>query len=297
MSKRIVDQFFKFIQTREAIRIARASRPQEWPWSDDPILNNYHFTNVRRSDDKGTKWIVEHLGERSMSSHEVLLKTYAYRCLNRLETFVRYGTPRLEDPAVWVRMLSFARKQGVVIGSGNHQTNFGRMAKGLNVLAGKRGPAIVRELEWVDTHIGGMRVLMSAGISVGPFISNQIVSDLALVGFGNFKKDMSCVVSSGSRIAVELIRGRATFESIQRIRDRARATGLNFTDLWTSTRRFKEDDDEMKVLQALHDDPRARALHMTFVDVEHSLCEFWKYLNIKQGDGRKNRFHMSKEKS
>src|SRR5687767_14084675 len=48
--------FFAFMRAREKLRIAKESgRP--WPWSGDPILNTYKFTNVKRENDRTTRWI------------------------------------------------------------------------------------------------------------------------------------------------------------------------------------------------------------------------------------------------
>lgn len=45
------------MREREAIRLRRrANRP--WPWTEDPILRDYRFTNVRRSDDRTTQLLV-----------------------------------------------------------------------------------------------------------------------------------------------------------------------------------------------------------------------------------------------
>ncbi len=50
MNTELLNQFFRFVKEREAIRIKRATGAP-WPWSRDELLNNYHFTNVRRSDE------------------------------------------------------------------------------------------------------------------------------------------------------------------------------------------------------------------------------------------------------
>lgn len=45
-----------WIKTRESIRLKKeAGQPK--PWSSDPILSRFRFCNIRREDDKVTKWI------------------------------------------------------------------------------------------------------------------------------------------------------------------------------------------------------------------------------------------------
>jgi hypothetical protein len=47
---------------RERIRLLRAAG-QPAPWSNDPILRDWSFTNVRREDDRVTRWVATHWRE------------------------------------------------------------------------------------------------------------------------------------------------------------------------------------------------------------------------------------------
>lgn len=47
-----------WIREREAVRLRKESG-EDHPWSEDHIFNTYHFCNVRREDDRGTKEIRE----------------------------------------------------------------------------------------------------------------------------------------------------------------------------------------------------------------------------------------------
>ena len=51
-----VRDFLKMVMTREAIRAKRAAGAP-WPWSADPVLNTYKFTNVKREHDRATAWL------------------------------------------------------------------------------------------------------------------------------------------------------------------------------------------------------------------------------------------------
>lgn len=48
---------------RERLRLKKAEGGLP-PWSDDPILNEYRFCNVRRRDDRVSQWIIEHVINR-----------------------------------------------------------------------------------------------------------------------------------------------------------------------------------------------------------------------------------------
>lgn len=47
-----------WVREREAVRLAR-ERGEPAPWTDDDVLRSYRFCNVRRADDRVTKWLLE----------------------------------------------------------------------------------------------------------------------------------------------------------------------------------------------------------------------------------------------
>ena len=53
-----VQSFFDYCKKREAVRVKRESG-EEYPWSDDPILQKGRFLNVFREDDKVSKTIIK----------------------------------------------------------------------------------------------------------------------------------------------------------------------------------------------------------------------------------------------
>lgn len=80
-----IDRFVSFIHEREAVRLRRKNG-SPWPWTDDPILQTYRFTNIHREDDAVSlhyqKTIRSRYGEDAM----VLPATVLYRWFNRPST-------------------------------------------------------------------------------------------------------------------------------------------------------------------------------------------------------------------
>lgn len=62
---------WKWIREREAIRHRKEVLGVDPPWTDDPILSMYRFCNVRREDDRVTRWIAENV-RRPFRSHPLL---------------------------------------------------------------------------------------------------------------------------------------------------------------------------------------------------------------------------------
>lgn len=66
------------------------------PWTDDPILASYRFTNIFRETDRTTVWFRENVRDRYDGTPEVLLATVLFRWFNKIETgeamFDRFDT-------------------------------------------------------------------------------------------------------------------------------------------------------------------------------------------------------------
>lgn len=53
-------RFVDFVYEREQIRLRRAEGLPR-PWTEDPILQTYRFTNIRRRDDRVSRWLRENV--------------------------------------------------------------------------------------------------------------------------------------------------------------------------------------------------------------------------------------------
>jgi len=79
------DAFFDFARERHEIYLKR-SRGAPLPWTTDPILQRYKFTNVFRELDRTTVWFRENIREPLRNDSRVLFATVAFRWFNRIET-------------------------------------------------------------------------------------------------------------------------------------------------------------------------------------------------------------------
>lgn len=48
------------MQERERIRVAKEEKKTPFPWTENPVLRNHKFTNVKREDDRTTRWMRKH---------------------------------------------------------------------------------------------------------------------------------------------------------------------------------------------------------------------------------------------
>ena len=79
------EAFFSFARQRHKIYLDRqAGKPA--PWTDDPILQRYRFTNVFRELDATTIWFRKNLRDPLRNNIEVLPATVVFRWFNRVTT-------------------------------------------------------------------------------------------------------------------------------------------------------------------------------------------------------------------
>jgi len=63
-------------------------------WTDDEVLKNFRFTNVRRELDKESRWLIENISENeTLTIEEKILWTILFRSYNKSETFRILGFP------------------------------------------------------------------------------------------------------------------------------------------------------------------------------------------------------------
>lgn len=277
---KLLKEFKWYLKEREQIRLKKeAGKPR--PWTKDTILDRNHFTNVRRTDDPGTKFILNQL-KSHVGIRRLAFQVYAYRLLNRKETFELLGFPQLGSSGKWAESVRELQKKQAV-GSPYHFTSWQRMLRGLKRL--EEEPRIIDDLLHETDGIKAVEQLIKYHIGVGYFFGTQIVADLATAGIGNFGRDVLVPVSSGSRIGLWIVEGKVNKEFIDKRlaeassliakykpRNNDKAVGGWFRDV----RVAKTTREEIELLTNLR-----QKTGLSFIDLEHSLCEFYRYWQLK----------------
>ena len=80
-----VREFFSYARKRHSAYLRRQlGHPP--PWTDDPVIANYRFTNIYRETDRTTIWYRENVREWYDETPDVLLATVLFRWFNKIET-------------------------------------------------------------------------------------------------------------------------------------------------------------------------------------------------------------------
>ena len=81
-----VDEFYNFMIKRETLRLVK-EQGGPWPWTNDPILQTYKFTNVKRAHDKTTRWFWENVLDKHHNApkEELLFNCALFRYFGTIE--------------------------------------------------------------------------------------------------------------------------------------------------------------------------------------------------------------------
>lgn len=90
--ERPIDRLAYWIQERESIRLKREAGEKK-PWTDDEVLQKYRFCNVRRMDDKVSKWLYENWYQPHFDYPNMLVACALARFINLPESLELIGFP------------------------------------------------------------------------------------------------------------------------------------------------------------------------------------------------------------
>lgn len=85
----VFDTYWRFAAERQAVYLRRREG-QPAPWTDDPILGRYRFTNPYRAADRVSQYLireVQYRTDRSQEPAEVIFRTLLFKIFNKIETW------------------------------------------------------------------------------------------------------------------------------------------------------------------------------------------------------------------
>lgn len=89
-----IDNLFWFIIKRYRIHVRKDILNRPYPWTNDPVLQKYKFTNVFREDDRVSRALIDQVSTNSeLSLEEKILNTFFFRVWNNPLTFRDFGGP------------------------------------------------------------------------------------------------------------------------------------------------------------------------------------------------------------
>jgi len=288
-------KFWYWIRERQAIWHRRFKENLPPPWTKDKILREFKFTNVFRNQDRVTidchRQIRDALADGE-TLDLILFRVCLYRLFNWPNTYQMLkdlGSAWDEREARKRIARALTEKKQVYTGA-YIVPNLGRtdpkhflMTRTLSQIW-KRKEDIVEAIK-NDNTLEGACAILRAYESVGPFISYEIVTDLRWTPLLKNADDIMSWANPGP----------GAKRGLDRI-----FRGIGFTKGGRPDRKYRRPNvkqyvEEMRkllVASASIDTLGKDFKRLEMRDIEHSLCEFDKYMRVLRGEGRpRSKYH------
>jgi hypothetical protein len=233
------------------------------PWTWDPILVNYKFTNVFRILDAGTQFLVKELQGRNF--HQDLMSSFLYRYTNRPEPWIafaaEFGGYPTSDDLVDGTLLEFWREYREAGGA-----IFGNAYKMFSGLENKGTDRLTWAVNLARDWFGDMKFSDHLRNAQGPpqylfnrlhtiprcadFMAMQILTDIGYSQFLQADENEFIVPGPGAKVGAKLV-----------------APGTDPTELIQ----------ELTVFWAEEGSVTLYGRTPSLMDVQNTLCEFGKY--------------------
>ncbi len=262
------ERLLYFIQERESVRIKK-ERGDKKPWTEDPAIRSFRFTNVRRMDDKVSQWLLTRWYQPNFDHKNILTACALARLVNKIDTLEEIGFPLKWDPEAIKRKVRRLQESGAKVFSAAY------MIRG-NDDGGDKIHAVVDqyvrplhknppEIDNTSMRRTWIRILPSYGM--GSFMAGQIVADLRWASTGTWldKHDWA-PMGPGSRRGLNRVMGRDKDAKLDQ------ATFL----------------EELRGIIELCNKklPSSITKRMEAIDYQSCLCEHDKHSRVILGEGR-----------
>ncbi len=247
----VFDTYWHFAAERQSLFFRRAAHSQQ-PWTSDPILLRYRFTNVYRAADRVSQFLIRQVqASGPQDSRSLFFRTILFKLFNRIETwtllesklgaispetydFKSYGSVLSNAMAIGRRIYSAAyiMPSGRVEGQRKHDAHL----KLLESMMKGDLPSRIAESESMQKAFDLLRQCPM----IGDFLAYQYVTDLnysELVNFSEMDFVMpgpgarsgirKCFAEYGSYSESDLIRWMADHQE-----DEFARRGIDFQSLW-----------------------------------------------------------------
>lgn len=249
----VYDTYWRFAVERQNIFFKRLMAGSQ-PWTTDPILSEFKFTNAYRASDRVSQYLIKNViysGEQTFS--EVFFRTILFKFFNRIETwellkkeigeisFKEFSLPRYDQ------ILTSAMKGGTRIYSPAYIMPSGGPASPwprkhtmhlqlLQRMMNEELPARIGDTKYMSEGFE----LLRGYPTIGDFLAYQYITDLNYSEFLKYTEKEFTIPGPGAKDGIRKcfsnLGGLTESEIIQLVADRQELEfarlGLDFKSLW-----------------------------------------------------------------
>lgn len=272
----VFDTYWRFAAERQRVFFSRMNG-EPAPWSSDPILNQYKFTNAYRASDRVSQYLIRDVIYKGSSEpDEVFFRIILFKLFNKIETWclleehlgkIQWATYSYHD---YDRVLSQALASGNAIYSAAYIMASGHQIFGvqrkhqshLKLLELMLAEAVPKRLAECKSMRQGFELLRSYPL-LGDFLAYQLVTDINYSELTSFSEMEFTMPGPGARDGIRKcfssLGGMSEIDIICLMADRQEIEferlGIEFMALW------------------------GRRLQL--IDIQNLFCEVGKYARVK----------------
>lgn len=273
----VLTSYWTFAAERQRVYFARLAG-EAAPWTDDPVISQYRFTNAYRAADRVSQDLIRVIASGPQAAEDVVLRVLLYRFFNKPTTWSALESS-LGQPVQWqsfseeplASVLDGMLARGERVYSAAYivpPPPFGAERKHRNhlrLVEHMMRDGLARRLSTASS-LGGVFELLASYPSLGPFLAYQLTVDLNYTNVIDFDEDDFVVAGPGARSGIAKCFPGATLAAEDIIRwmvdtqeEQLEALGLDFEPLFG--RRLKLIDCQNLFCET---DKYARVMHPNF---------------------------------
>ncbi len=269
---------FDWIRERERIRF-RKDAGEPGPWTEDPILSTYRFCNVRREDDRVTRFVRDSIRIPYRDSPHLWLLLCIFRQINWPDTFVELREAGGLPDAT---RFDFTERMAVIL---NERKDRGdKVYTGAYMISAPAEKGADKQRYIAETVIGDLwrrRGEITAYLRGAPTLQGMHALIMKSNGWGQFMAyqavvDMrfTALLEEAADVATWAAAGPGTIRGLNRLHGRKTDGALSQSQAL----------DEMRAIYEIVQQETGVA--MDFSDVPNILCETDKYIRVMNGEGK-----------
>lgn len=268
------------------------------PWTKNPIMQQYKFTNVRREHDRETKWLIEHITSNPEVSYEdKILNCILFRLFNKHQTSEIIHQPinfkeLHKNPSKYKQALADAKASGASLFTSAFYTTGARQgmqkyleASGVQSDLSGNDIMLFMDCLYEDGIVDRIKSakyqqevfkVITSYTGIGSFLGYQMFVDMTYIPEFPFSENEFTVAGPGCRKGLDLLftdRTGLTYEEcLFWLRDSWETLCGDLQIPWDADMLFND----------LPEYDRC----MNVMSLENCFCEFSKYMRAKTGQGR-----------
>ncbi len=290
-----VERFLYFIKEREKVRVLKEGGYPK-PWTDDEILQQYRFCNVRRMDDKVSRWLKEWWYQPHYNHPNMLVACVIARHFNVIHVFDAitsyvFGTSRMDTkyrPAEALAAIQKIKARGQTVFNGAYMIHADKSADKSEMVINRVVQPFYDKPPALDyTSMERCVEKLTTFWNIGSFMAGQIVADLRWATHGGYDNNPVRREDAWADRKTWAPIGPGSKRGMNRLLERDLAASLSQEEFTTHLSALMVEC-KAKLPKEIHS-------RLEAMDYQNCLCETDKLNRVLNGEGKPKQRYPGRE--